>query len=166
VTFPYTIRVSYHEMTRLPSTVVALVAAPLAACESPLSLSELRALARAEARWAARGFENYAIEERQSCFCPPEVLQWSRVEVVSGNVDRVTTLETGVEVPAAQRGQFRTVEQVFRTIRTGHTQDWVKDVVVEFDPQLGFPTLVSLEPKADILDAGITYYFRNASHLP
>ena len=153
-------------MTRLPSSLLVLLAASVAACESPLSPTELRALAQAEARWAARGFDSYAIEERQACFCPPEVTQWARAEVVTGNVDRVIMLESGVEVPAAQRGQFPTVEQVFRTIRAADTQDWIKDVVVQFDPQLGFPTLVSLVPKAGILDAGIVYYFRNASPLP
>ena len=153
-------------MSSLPGALLGLLAASLAACESPLSPTELCALARAEARWAARGFENYVIEERQACFCPAEVTQWARVEVLSGKVDRVTVVESGVEVPAAQRGGFPTVEQVFRTIRTGSTQDWVNDVVADFDPQLGFPTLVSLIPKPGVLDAGITYYFRHASRLP
>ena len=96
-------------------TVSALVvlAASLTACESPLSLGELRALADAEARWAGRGFQDYTFEIRRSCFCEPLITQWARVEVVGGQMTRVVLLDTGAEVPPAQRGRFVTVEQVF-----------------------------------------------------
>ena len=107
--------------------ILGCVAAALAACESPLSPAELRALAQAEAQWTARSFQDYVIEVRQACFCPPEVTQWARVEVIAGADD-----------------------------------DWLKDVVVEFDREFGFPTYVSFVPKPAILDAGGAYYVRHA----
>src|SRR2546426_2640120 len=142
--------------------VAALLGAALAACESPLSPNESLALAQAEARWATRGFKNYAIETRQACFCPPEVTQWARVEVVSDSVARVILLESGAEVPADPRGRLLTVERGFREIPTANDQDWLKDVVARFNPELGFPTQVDFVPKPGILDAGGAYYLRNA----
>lgn len=147
-------------------TVLGLVAAGLAACGSPLSPSELRALAEAEARWAARSFPDYSIEMRQGCFCPPVLTQWARVEVVAGRVDRVVLLATGAEVPAAQRVLFSTVEDVFNHIRTASHDDWLKDVVVAFDPELGFPTYVGFISKPNVADAGSSYSLRNAGPVP
>lgn len=143
-----------------------LLAVSVAACGSPLSPNEFFALTRAEARWDARGFPDYAIEMRQACFCPEELTQWARVEVVAGRVDRVFVLATGHELPALERAYFQTVEQVFNSIRSAADSDWVKDVVVEYDRALGFPTYVSLVSKPNILDAGTAFYLRNAVPLP
>ena len=149
-------------------TVSALVvlAASLTACESPLSPAELRALADAEARWAARGFQDYTFEIRRSCFCEPLITQWARVEVVGGQMTRVVLLDTGAEVPPAQRGRFVTVEQVFTSIRAANQNELLDDVIVEYDQQLGFPTRVRFIAKPDILDGGSASYLRNAGPVP
>jgi hypothetical protein len=60
----------------------AILGICLAACQSPLSSSERLRLAEGEAKWAARGYGDYSIEMRRSCFCAPEVNAWARVEVV------------------------------------------------------------------------------------
>ena len=140
--------------------------ASLGACESPLSPYESLALSQAESRWAARSFADYVFETRTSCFCPDVVTQWARVEVAGGQVARVTVVATGLEVTAAERGYFRTVEQVFASIRAVSREDWVKDVEVQFDRDLGFPTFVSFTPKPNILDAGAASYLRNAGPIP
>lgn len=137
-----------------------------AACASPLSPAELLDLAAAKARWEARGYANYAIEELQSCFCPSEIIQWVRVEVVDGAVVRAIVVEGGAEVPQIQLGLFRTVEQVFDDITgAGHYQ-WVEDVVAEYDPTLGFPTRIDLVPKQGLVDAGLAIYLRNPTPFP
>src|SRR5688572_6913358 len=87
------------------------------ACESPLSIRELRQLQTAEARWAARPFQNYTIEAQKSCFCDPIVTQWARVEVLGGAVTRVVLVETGDEVASPYRAYFSTVEGVFAAIQ-------------------------------------------------
>lgn len=158
-----------HSMVRVRSFSVprmGLIAVCVAGCESPLSPSEVRTLAQAEARWAARGFEDYAIEMRQVCFCPPAVTQWVRVEVRAGHVDRVIVVETGAEVLPAELVYFHTVEQAFNSIRQANHEDWLEDVVAEYDRVLGFPIRVDFIPQRGILDAGSLLYSRNASPLP
>lgn len=94
----------------------SLAAISLAACTSPLSPSELRALIEAEARWAARGFQDYAFETRTICGeCAGIVMNWARVEVAGGSVNRVVLLASGTEVSPEERGYFATVEDRFRT---------------------------------------------------
>ncbi len=137
--------------------LLGLLGVSLAGCESPLSPGELRLLAQAEARWEARSFPDYTIEMRQACFCPQEVTQWARLEVRGGRIARVVSLETGAEVPPDKLVYFRTVEQVFASIRQAN------NVVAEYDRLLGFPTQVDFVPKRGILDAGSTFYLRNAA---
>lgn len=134
------------------------------ACNTPLSPNELRQLVEAEARWASRGFADYAIEARESCFCPPALNQWSRVEVVDGLVDRVTVVATGTDVAEEDRTRFPTVEYLFDVIRRSNDRDY-DELIVEFDPELGFPTRVELHDKPDVTDGGVAYFMRNASAL-
>ncbi|MEX2109531.1 MAG: DUF6174 domain-containing protein [Gemmatimonadaceae bacterium] len=154
-------------MSRLTLTpILSFVAGSALACASPLSPGESRALDEAQARWAARTFQSYSFETRIGCFCPPILNEWSRVEVVNGSVTRVVLLESGTEVSPEERVYFRTVEQVFDDIRAASRHEWVKDVVVRFDPELGYPTLIRLVPEEGILDAGSEQHLRNAAALP
>jgi len=146
--------------------LLAIIAGSAIACESPLLPSEARELARAEARWAARPFQAYSIEIRTSCFCPPIINEWARVEVVNDSITRVVLVDSGAEVSPAERSWFRTVEGVFEAIHSAHNAEWVKDVVARYDPLLGFPTYASFVARDGIMDAGSVHYLRNAAALP
>lgn len=138
------------------------------ACQSPLSPSELRLLAGAEHRWAARGFSDYSVETSTSCFCPPELTGWTRIEVVGGQVRKATLLETG-EVITDMRLNYwstRTVEALFASIRASGGEIYLADVKVTFDRLLGFPTLVRWIAESDVLDGGRSVMLRNAQQLP
>ena len=143
--------------------VLLVLTAAAAGCgANPLTPGEVRALAGAERRWAARGFQDYVFELRRSCFCPLEINQWARVEVVAGRVARGVSLETGAELPLTW---FLTVERVFDAIRTAGADDSVKEVVAEFDPDLGFPSYVTVRLKPNIQDGDISYHLRNAGPI-
>lgn len=138
-------------------------------CEAPLAPNELRQLARAEARWAGRPFQSYAFEVRRSCFCPPVITEWARVEVTNGTISRVVVVETGAELRPEERSYFPRVEDVFESIRNAQNEkkpEWLADVVAQFDPALGYPSFVEFIQKPGIADAGSTYYLRRASALP
>jgi hypothetical protein len=138
----------------------------LVACTSPLSTSERRRLAEGEAKWAARGYGDYSIEMRRSCFCPPEVNLWARVEVVDGTVVRVTLIETGEIITEARRTYWETVEQLFSRLRETDESDWLEDIRFTLDPVLGYPTEISWVSSPNVLDAGSTQYLRNPAPLP
>jgi hypothetical protein len=82
---------------------------------------------------------------------------------VGGRVTRVTVIETGADLPPAFWSGFPTVEQIFERIRSSAADDYVKDVVAEFDAALGFPSLVSVTAKANVADGDYAYYARNAA---
>ena len=145
---------------------LALLAIGLGACESPLSNSERHRLAEGEARWAARGYGNYSIEMRRSCFCAPEVNRWARVEVVTGAVQRVTLIETGEIITDSRRTYWSTVEQLFQSIRETDAGDWLEDIEFTLDPVLGYPAETRWISSQNVLDAGATQFLRNPAPLP
>jgi hypothetical protein len=152
---------------RLGSLVpLAVLAAGLSACESPLSSSERLRLAEGEAKWAARGYGDYSIEMRRSCFCLPEVTAWARVEVVSGTVARVILIDSGEIITDSRRTYWSTVEQLFRSLRETDEGDWLDDIRFTLDPVLGYPTEVSWISTPNVQDAGATQFLRHPAPLP
>ena len=138
-----------------------MLALTLAACGSLLSPGERKLLSRAESRWNARGFGDYSIEMQRLCFCDPETLQWTRIDVVDGRVVRATIIATGEPVQN-QYQTWETVEEIFDLIREAGRFDWVRDVEAEYDPALGFPSSVTFHSTPDVLDAGLVLHLRNA----
>jgi len=147
-------------MTRWIGGILSLVGA--LACTSPLSLDELEELNEAEDRWAGRGFDDYTIETRTSCFCAPEVLGWVRIEVANGQVTRATILETGEVITDSRVQYWKTVEEMFDSIRNANDQDYLNELNVSFDPTLGFPTQVDWIPDDNVQDGGSATSMRNA----
>lgn len=157
---------SVHWRSRALAVIPLTLLLVAAACQAgALSPSEVRSLGAAERRWAARSFQDYVFEFRRNCFCPIEATEWARVEVVAGQVTRAVRVDTGAEFPPGQLSWFPTVEDVFTSIRSTSSQDSVKDLVVEFDEQLGFPSLVNVTAKPPIQDGDFAYYLRNAGPL-
>lgn len=136
------------------------------ACDSPLSTDEARALAAARARWAARGFDDYRFEHYVECFCPREITQWLRVDVVGGQVTQVVTVDSTGTIPFPYWSSVSTVEQLFESIRSADESDYLEDVIVEFDPQLGFPVHVSFVSNGRATDVGSVFRLRNVTTLP
>lgn len=152
---------------RLRSLIpLAMIAVGLAACQSPLSNSERRLLAEGQAKWAARGYGDYSIEMRRSCFCPPEINEWARVEVMGGTVSRVTLLQSGETITDARRSYWYTVEQLFSDLRETDEEDWLEDIEFTLDPVLGYPTEIRWISPDNVLDAGATQFLRIPAPLP
>jgi hypothetical protein len=143
-----------------------LAGALLAGCDdSPFSPGELREVHRALARWEARGFTDYRFEAVSSCFCAPEVTRWARVEVRGGAVVAVRSVETGELYPSSSHGMWATIEDRLAGLLRARTDNGLKEIVVRFDPVLGFPTVISHRYDSDILDAGGTVSMRNVAPL-
>lgn len=138
----------------------------VAACHSPLSPREFQLLAVAEQRWASRGFADYSIEARSFCFCPPEVSNWVRIEVVDGEVSKATILDTGEVITDTRLDYWDTVEAHFAWVRRANEGGSAADFGVAFDPLLGFPTGVTWTLRdPDITDGGGSRMLRNAQPL-
>ncbi len=123
-------------------------------------------LARAEARWARRGFGDYAFETRQECFCAQDALEWARVEVRSGIVTSVVLVDDGTVIPPERHREWPTVESTFETIRRALRNDFYDEVVVRYDGALGHPIEAGFTTPPTIADGNLRRFIRAVSSLP
>lgn len=139
---------------------LSLVAAGCGVLDDPLSRREQRELTSARARWNSSALRDaYVYEVRQSCFCPPTVLNWHVVTVV-GNVVVNVVDERGGPVDRSQWPFFDTVDRRFARLEATY-ESYLKDITVRFDPQYGYPVEMTFEYDQGIADAGGAFYARN-----
>jgi hypothetical protein len=152
--------------------VLALSAsATLTACDSSgiAGPGDIRRLAEAKQLWLARSFTDYTYEIRTSCFCPPEVSQWARVEVRSGAVVDVNAVDPDPNFPITTLSYWQPIDTLFADIEraiadNGFTSVYAR-VDVTYDAQLGFPTSIDYVSKPNIADAGASISVRNVVPL-
>jgi hypothetical protein len=144
--------------------VIGLLSCFAAACSSSLSPKEVLALGRAEALWAARPFDSYTYETVISCGECPDVMRHSaRVLVSNGKVvGAVLVANDSVLSPTS----FVTIDGLFAQIRRYQHEERVRDVIVAYDPQLGYPTSISTFAKSGIMDGGGAQYISNLIATP
>ena len=85
--------------------------------------------------------------------------------MIGGGVTSVVHASTGVALPPSQHEWFRTVPALFAEMRSASARtDVLKEVA--FDPALGYPTAVSLDPVAGMADDEVAYHTRNVTRKP
>jgi Family of unknown function (DUF6174) len=141
---------------RIRRLIPVLVLAAVSGCDGPeraVSPRELTQLARAEAKWAAKGFANYSFERIASCGnCPNRATQLARVDVVDG-------------VVVAELGGWTTVESTFAWIRRVNMEEGIERLDVTFDDRLGFPTFVAWFYRPTYADPGAALTLRSVVPL-
>ncbi len=148
-----------------------LVLLMIAGCagSAPLSPAELTALARAESKWKARPFADYRYEMQQLCFCPPEVGRWTRVTVRQGKVVGAERVEPDSTFPVTSLAYWGPIDSLFSRLRQfardQGTNGVYRDIIVEFDPALGYPTRIEWVSRPTVQDAGAIYMLRNVQPL-
>jgi Family of unknown function (DUF6174) len=154
---------------RIRRLIPVLVLAAVSGCDGPeraVSPRELTQLARAEAKWAAKGFANYSFERIASCGnCPNRATQLARVDVVDGVVVRVVMVLSGEVVPVAELGGWTTVESTFAWIRRVNMEEGIERLDVTFDDRLGFPTFVAWFYRPTYADPGAALTLRSVVPL-
>ena len=159
-------------MLRALMTVMAMtVGAMLTACDSsgPFGPGDVRRLAEAKLRWESRSFTDYRYEIRTSCFCPPEVNQWSRVEVRNGVVVDVDAVDPDPDFPITTISYWQPIDTLFAHIERAISESGFSSIYarvdVTYDSQLGFPTSIEYVSKPNIADAGASIAVRNVVPL-
>ena len=145
---------------------VALVTTlSLVACgDDGLGGAEERALVRAVAQWQSLALTYYTVEERVSCFCPPELQAWHEITVANDSViaaRRVEDLTAGpLPAPTARPEWFATVDDLFRRIAAVQRATDGSRVEATYDPTTGLPTLVNFFAQPGVADGDAAYRLR------
>lgn len=138
-------------MHRQASAVIALlIVAWSVSCGNPLGPAE-NDLARATARWSAAGPASYDFDLQVSCFCVATTFGTVTVSVRNHQVVSVVRSDSGTAVDSLDFQNVLTVDRMFATER-GFLDRKPASFRADYDANLGYPTLVSVDPVASVAD--------------
>ena len=103
-------------------------------------------------QWQSQRIADYQIQFRLSCFCIVDVTQPVVLQVRNNAIVSVTRVSDGAAVPAPQwEGRYYTVDQMFALIADAKAKG-ADQVNVSYDPQLRYPTSVTIDQSVRIAD--------------
>jgi hypothetical protein len=112
----------------------------------------------AAARWQRMrpAGNSYRIDQQVSCFCI-----WGgnvyEVTVTNGVVTRAVDKQSSAVVATAELGRFRTIDQLFADVASALQVPGALRGA-SYDPQLGYPSSVSLDPIRNAADDEVLYF--------
>ncbi len=116
----------------------------------PLGLDQGQ-LASAQARWVGAGLASYDFDVRVSCFCLAETFGSVTISVRNHQVVSVVRTDSGTTVDSLYFQGVLTVDRMFATTR-GFINAKPAAFRATYDPSLGFPTMVAVDPVANAAD--------------
>lgn len=125
----------------------------LAACQKEATLAPAENLVpvfdKYQAQWTAAGITSYTMDQERLCFCASGAK--ARITVVNGVITAATYTATGDFVPAGVRSQYHTIPELFALMRSAYAA--TPDVIgIQWDPTLGYPLQLNVDPKKSIAD--------------
>lgn len=143
--------------TTIPTTVAAPPPTPAKTVQLRPIAKELRQNRR---RWAAQNIANYRYTLQINCFCLPEVRQPVVIEVRNGKRTSITPVQSGLPVNASYFRRYDTIPKLFNVIQAA-INDKADSISVTYDPALGYPTQISIDPEQLAADEEIWLTINN-----
>ena len=133
--------------------MMVVLALGLGACDNPFSPSGPEDLDEARRHWADERVSSYTFTVSQDCFCVEEARGRFRVTVTNGAVTSITDPATGAP-RTASRFVPLTVEALFDRVEQA-VNEGVRELDVEYDPDLGYPVEIEINRSQQAVDAAI-----------
>lgn len=114
-------------------------------------------------RWATANMDSYSYVVNRSCECV--YVAATKVVVVRGAVARLELEATGDTLPTDARPSFHTVDELFDVIADAIARDPYQ-FSADYDPDLGYPTLFSVDDRREIADDELMVTARDMQPLP
>jgi hypothetical protein len=130
---------------------------PVAGCSLIGLAGERGRMEESRERWQQQGITTYEMKQDNLCSCPKEVRGPALITVRDGVVVSRVLIEDELPVPPSAEASFGTVDDLFSRIEQALDQDFDL-VMADYDPQLGYPRRIFLDPDDDAADddLGIT----------
>lgn len=109
------------------------------------------ALERSRERWAVEEIRSYRYTFSKSCECIPGFVGPVHITVRDDVVTSMEPVAGSDSVPADLWSAFDTVGEMFALIRTA-IDDEAHQFEAEYDPELGYPTRISLDFDQQMVD--------------
>ena len=115
-----------------------------------------RRMGIAQARWQDNRPFSYRFTLRRSCECSPEMIGPVVVEVTNNVVTSRTYTITGAAVGPSALELFPSIDGLFEVVDAALRED-AAQLGVAYDPTWGYPTHISIDYRADMVDDEVLY---------
>lgn len=126
--------------------------------------SPARVLQIQQARWRDRELTDYQFTLQIRVFAPPPANQPLRVTVRHEKVVKIVSLNDNCELPLDIKPEVLTIDQLFATADRAIQQE-VDRLAVTYDPDLGYPVQIEIDPLSIRADDEVTYFVSDLEPL-
>lgn len=145
-------------------SLLLLATIGLGACSNPAAPDDpVAELQLNRDRWSRTGVVSYRFTISRGCFCTPEMSGPVVVEVRDGEVVS-RHYEGGSAVDPQFAGLFVTVPGLFDIIEDA-IRSQAASLSVRYDPELGYPRSIAVDPVAGLADDEVSYRVTSFSAL-
>jgi len=137
----------------------------LSGCSDGLGPGQRLEVEVAREVWSSQDLHDYSFETRTSCFCVPELNELVLVEVRNDQVVAVTIVATGDPAQSPLTVWF-TIDDLFDRILRMVDGGGSGELELEFDPELGYPSLVNSIAPPGVADGGSVVRVSALTGLP
>lgn len=129
---------------KMKISILIALALILAACSAGGS-----DLSRNQQKWEDGNISDYRFQLTIGCFCPYRDIMPLTVEVRGGEIVSITGVD-GVTIPATNPdyeffSRFATIDKIFSELEAATGNAEAGDVVVTYDPTLGYPVEANID---------------------
>ncbi len=112
--------------------------------------------------WRSQTIKNYQYIYQQWCFCPPPSNDYLKVSVKNDKITEVVNLNNNQVIPDSTFP--KTIEELFNIIEDAIKRN-ADEILITYDPTLGYPTRVAIDYLKILADEEMTYTVENLSKL-
>lgn len=107
-------------------------------------------------QWRSLNIHNYSIEQARFCFCPNGSVKM-KVIIRADTVFSVAKVSDGTLIPYPASRPYLTIDSIFSIIQNSKFDS----LVIDYDPQYGYPSKLDINPQLHPVDGGILYQTSN-----
>ncbi|WP_107669726.1 DUF6174 domain-containing protein [Cyanothece sp. BG0011] len=112
--------------------------------------------------WRSQQLKNYQYIYQKRCFCPLPTNEPLKVSVKNDKITQVVNLNNNQVITDLTLAN--TIEELFNIIEEGIQRN-ADELLITYDPTLGYPTRVAIDYQKILADDEITYTVKNLSKL-
>ncbi len=124
-------------------------------CDNPPDTDQIE-WQRSKAKWDELNLSSYVYNFRANCFCIEEFVKDVTITVKSDTIFSVVFIDTQQPPTQIKPNRWYTIDQLFDKAKT--VMDEADSYDLEFDPNLGYPTLISADWHKEAVDDEVSYY--------
>jgi hypothetical protein len=116
-------------------------------------------------KWSKAAINSYTVEVKYSCFCPSEMVTWTKLEVRDGAIASAVPLDS---IPGSggpvRLDWWSSIDEMFAKIETELNNN-DEPPTVTYDAALGYPRSGSFHCPDNVMDCGFAFEYRNLVRL-